>query len=282
MLGVDRSASDASIKEAYKRLVRAHHPDNGGDEELFKDINTAYQTLSDPDRRREHDARRAHTPPSGFDVGGFTSAGFHTNAHDFTDLFADLFTAVPPTPRVVRAKIELSLADALHGATVTLNIDGLGPLHTHIPPGVTDGATLRIPAPEDLHYPDGAPIEVRLTVTVAPHPIFVRRSIRDIEVELPLGVIEATVGTEVQVPGWSKPYTLRIPAGTQHGAVLRVSGAGPRVGDRVGDLYVRIALMVPVSLPDHDLRKLRDLHHIDAAPGHERSRKYRAQNYQSQ
>jgi curved DNA-binding protein len=262
VLGIDRKATDKEVRSAYRRLARAHHPDvNPGDasaEERFKELNEAYQVLSDPASRKAYDRyganwrhasqyERAGAPggPSPFTwfqgarsqrrggKGGFGSLG---------DLFGDLFTGGRETPQA-EAAVTVSLEEAATGATRLISLDGRR-LEVKIPPGVDTGSRVRI-------APPGAP-ELHLVVTVSPHPRFERRG-DDLTVSVDTPLIAAVLGGEAEVPLLSgKRLALKIPAGTQNGRTFRLRGKGmpQRGGTGHGDLLASVRVVLPEHLTD--------------------------------
>lgn len=275
VLGVPKQADAQAIKQAYRRLARKHHPDlNPGDREAverFKEIGEAYEVLSEPDRRRRYDqlgpnwaqharnfrtraTRTGGTPP---DPGAFA---------DFSSFFQHLFGPDSPfgplhqnarrspgwppagryrqpgfTPGSAQAPgvVDISLEEAYRGALRQLRTDGNGAYRVRIPPGVQDGARLKV------RTPDG---DSMLVVRIRNHPRFRRRG-DNLEIEIPVRFAEAALGGEIDVPTLGEPVRIRIPAGISGGAALRVPGRGmPRAGGGYGDLVVRVRILVPRDL----------------------------------
>ena len=144
ILGVSKEASADEIKKAFRKKAHEHHPDKGGEAEAFKKVNEAYQTLSDPEKRRQYDAYGAGGSPfgnagqggfgggqdfSGF--GGFGGAGF-------ADIFSDMFGAALAN---VQAEVQISVPQAVLGDAVDLRV-GDERLTLHIQPGTQDGETV--------------------------------------------------------------------------------------------------------------------------------------------
>lgn len=276
VLGVGKQAEAPAIKQAYRRLARKHHPDlNPGDRdaaERFKEIGEAYEVLSDPDRRRRYDqmgpdwARHVRNarPRSAGNAGGVRPdpAAFG----DFSSFFRHLFgpdspfgpldgsaRRAPGWPTSSRfgspgsttgstgpsGFVEISLEEAYRGALRQLQTSQRGSYRVRIPPGVRDGARLKI------RTPDG---DSMLVVRIAAHPQF-RRDGDNLEVEMPVGFAEAALGGEIEIPTLADPIRIRIPAGVSGGAALRVPGRGmPRPGGGHGDLVVRVRIAVPRNL----------------------------------
>ena len=273
VLGVGKQADAQQIKQAYRRLARRHHPDlNPGDREAaerFKEIGEAYEVLSDPERRRRYDhvgpdwaqsVRNSRTGTTGASRPGPGAFG------DFSSFFHHLFgpdspfgplnqgtSRAPGWPPAARyrpagagagpadqpASVEISLEEAYHGALRQLRSGRNEAYRVRIPPGVQDGARLRVRTRAG---------DSMLVVRVADHPRF-RRQGDNLEVELPVSFADAALGGEIDVPTLGDPVRIRIPAGISGGAALRVLNRGmPRTGGGHGDLVARIRIVVPKDL----------------------------------
>ncbi len=290
-LGVERSAGDQAIKQAYRRLARKHHPDVSkakGAAERFKEINEAYEVLSDPEKRKRYDslgpdwqryAQAGAGPFEGFrvhfggggrgadlgDLGGF-SEFFRTIFGDLGVRGGDPFVEArgegrrragfqEARPEDTQAAVEVTLEEAFGGSRRTFTVDGRR-LEVKIPAGVDTGSRVRVPG-----IGDG---DLYLTVTVLPHPLFERKG-DDLYLELPLTVPEAALGAEVRVPTLKGSVSMKIPAETSSGKTFRLPGYGmPHLkGGGTGDQYVKIKVMVPAGLTAREkalyeeLRRLR-------------------------
>jgi DnaJ-class molecular chaperone len=274
IFGVDRDADEKSIKQAYRRLARKHHPDVSkarGAAERFKEINEAYEVLSDPEKRRRYDslgpdwqrfAQAGSSPFAGFgvhvggpagrrgDVGGF-SEFFRTIFGDLGvrrgDVFRDLREETGQGAGFRRAEgpdlqaqVEVSLEEVYQGSRRLVNVDGRR-LEVRIPPGVGTGSRVRVPG--------AGRGDVYLSVTVRPHPLFERKG-DDLYLELPVTVSEAALGAEVPVPTLKGRVTMKIPPETSSGKTFRLPGYGmPHLrGDGTGDQYVKVRIVVPTGL----------------------------------
>jgi curved DNA-binding protein len=286
-LGVSRDAEEDTIRKAYRKLARRYHPDvNPGDEpaeERFKAIAEAYSVLSDPERRASYDEFGEIALEAGFDAdqarrareafgarfggGGVGGPGGKESFHfgGLEDLFGDLFSRrgwseVPRERRGadLEAEIELNFMDAVRGGERRLKLmrpraDGsVSPetITVRIPPGVSDGGTIRLRGKGGEGMGGGPAGDLRARVRVRPHPVF-RREGRDVYFDLPVTVREATLGAQVPVPTLDGRVTLRVPAGTDSGARLRLLGKGvpDPAGGPAGDLYAVVQIRVPRDLP---------------------------------
>lgn len=278
VLGVPRTATDDEIRKAYRKLARKHHPDvNPGDksaEETFKDINEAYEVLSDPEKRKRYDQLGANwkagaefTPPPGARNGrvnyesfgeGFGDAFAKGGASGFSDFFESLFgrsgsrrsgNSFRMAGRDVEAELSLSLEEAHHGGTRTISLETTGhpkTLEVTIPAGVHDGSVIRLtgqgePGPNDAQAGD-----LYLHVRIQPHRLFEVIDENNVQIELPVAPWEAVLGAKVTVPTLDGPVQMTIPAVTQGGARLRLRGQGlnKRAGGR-GDEYVKLKIVIP-------------------------------------
>lgn len=268
ILGVDRNATEAEIKKAYRKLARQYHPDinpgNKAAEARFKEINEAYEVLSDKEKRAKYDRfgrdwQRYQEMP-GF--GGFGTGGF--GAADFADIFETLFGGGRGVRSNVtyRAKgqdieqpVDITLEEAFSGTQRTLQVQSpngaMRSITVKIPPGVDTGSRVRI-AGEGAPGMGGSPRgDLYLVINVLPHSRFERRG-DDLYIRVPVDLYTMLLGGEVRVPAMGgRTVTLKVPAGTQNGKVMRVSGQGmPRLRDAQtrGDLYVTLDVSLPTSL----------------------------------
>jgi molecular chaperone DnaJ len=333
VLGVDKKATAAEIKKAYRKLARQYHPDRNPDdakaEGRFKEIGEANDLLSDPEKRAAYD--RGESPLGGFGGaanpfgGGFDGSGF-------SDILSNLFGGSvggapgrrgrpgPERGRDLEAEIQIGFDQAVHGAQVPLQIplsercatcsgsgarpgtkptvcprcegrgvesqgqgmfsisvpcsrcggsgtviespcptcNGTGAvravkrLRVNIPAGVHDGSRIRLAGKGEAGLRGGPPGDLYVITHVSPSPVFKQKG-QHLEVEVPLTVVEALRGAEVEVPTLSGRKTLRVAPGTRHGTVARLRGEGPpRPGGKGGnsDLHYRFVIELPKELDD--------------------------------
>ena len=270
ILGVSRDADEKEIKRAYRRLARKYHPDvNPGDkeaEERFKEINEAYEVLSDPEKRKKYDRlgadwqrwQRMGGDPRGFDWSQWMSGtpwGGHVHVEyadlsdldelfgsqsPFSDFFRFIFGGVGREPRgewFSRVQHRPRRGqDIEQPVEITLEEAFHGTqrilqvdgrrLEVKIPPGVKTGSKVRIAGEGGKGTDGGARGDLFLKVRVRPHNVFERQG-DDLYCEVPVDLYTAVLGGEVRVPNLDgKPVMLRIPAGTQGGRTFRLRGLG--------------------------------------------------------
>ncbi|MFN8374089.1 MAG: J domain-containing protein [Anaerolineae bacterium] len=240
-LGVSRDASEKDIKQAYRKLAKKHHPDanpnNPQAEARFKEINEAYEVLSDPDKRAKYD----RFGPDFARMGGVPGGGQYTyttdEASDFGNIFETLFGGLGGSTRGTRSgsrvntrmkgedieqPVRISLREAYEGAT-RLVTKGERKIRVNIPAGATDGTKVRMSGEGEAGVGGGPAGDLYLIVEVEPDEQFKREG-SDLTVEVKVDMFTALLGGEVEVPTLARPVKLKIPAGTQSGRKFRVSG----------------------------------------------------------
>ena len=284
-LGINRGASEAEIKKAYRSLAKQHHPDRNKDNpnaaKRFGEVTSAYDILSDKDKRARYDRGEidengnpkmpfgsggfgggyggggARPDMSGFD--GFQGGGFQGDTADLSDLFEGLFgrgggggfggfrqRAQPPQKGAdITYRLTVSFIDAatLKPQRITL-ADGKT-IDLKLPNGVEDGTKIRL-AGKGQQGP-GGPGDGIVSVAIAGHPFF-RREGRDIRLDLPVTLKEAVLGAKVKVPTPDGAVMLTVPKGSTSGKVLRIKGRGftDRTGKR-GDQLIALEVDLPES-----------------------------------
>ncbi|HET7377977.1 MAG TPA: J domain-containing protein [Anaerolineae bacterium] len=293
LLGVSRTASQDEIKKAYRKLARQYHPDNNpGDkkaEAKFKEINEANEVLSDPGKRQKYDQlgsqwqqyQRTGGDPRGFDWSQWqTNQGQGVDLNDlfgggdFSDFFQNIFGGMggsttrsrrrgPTRGQDIEHSIEISLQDAYHGTTLTLQKDGQK-LEVKVPPGANTGSKIRISGQGGPGREDGPAGDLYLHVTVRTDPAFERDN-NNLRTTATIDLYTAILGGEATVPTMGGKVQLKIPAGTQPNQVIRLRGQGmPHLHDakNFGDLLVKINVNLPTHLSKDELQlfeKLKDM-----------------------
>ena len=340
LLGIERGATLNDIKRAYKRLARRFHPDiNPGDRTAaaqFRQIAEAYETLSDPDRRRRYDTsgvdRSRVEQTFGFEGFDFSVSVSGASAPTFGDLFADVLRqrrgtmndGTPERGADLHQSLSLPFEEAMRGGHHQVAItrhdlcrscQGTGRqqgaegrcLHCHgtgavksarghmifskpcaacgatgrqrsercvtcaghgrvvrseaitvtVPPGVPDGARLRVPDAGHAGRNGGPAGDLYVDVHVQPHRLL-RRSGDDLHITVPVAVHEAVVGARIDVPALDGPVKVTVRPGTQAGQHLRIAGRGaPRLSGGRGDLVVEVKLVLPQSVDDRSKELMR-------------------------
>lgn len=296
VLEIPPDADDKTIKKAYRKLARQYHPDINSDnqqaEERFKAVNEAYQTLSDPEKRRRYDEMRQQSrywqhfgagEPADWgqwqDVAGGRVYSQTISPEEWRDIFSgqgDIFSDMfgsafgggfqgNGAPRAQRgrdidATVHISLEEALHGARRTLEV-GERRIEARIPPGVYDGARVRLAGQGAPGYGDGAPGDLYLVIQMQPDERFTRHD-ADLTTEAEVDIFTAATGGEARVRTLDGTVMLKIPPQTQAGTRFRLKGKGmPRLGqaDQRGDLYVSVKLVLPPALSEEELATLREM-----------------------
>lgn len=254
ILGVSKNATQDEIKKAYRKLATQHHPDKGGNTSKFQEIQGAYATLSDPQKRAEVD-----NPGPQMGSGGFS---FHMGGGfppEFEDMFSSFFNQRRPQPqrnKTFNLQAEITLEDAFNGKEILGNVrlpTGEQTFEIKIPPGIRDGNVLRLAGMGDNSSPDLPRGDIHLAVRIQPHSIFQRHN-DDLIMNLNINCLEAIVGKNVSVNTVdNKTLEIRVQPGIQHGQTLAVHGYGmPNINDprMRGRLLINIGVVVPTDLTD--------------------------------
>lgn len=274
-LGVSRGASEKELRSAYRRLARKLHPDvNPSDraaESRFKEINAAYDVLSDPEKRQKYDrygdnwehAEEIERAQRGRGRGGggyyYTNRGagpVFSEEGDISDMLGGIFGRRQRRPRNLNVDqpVEIGLEEAFSGASRLLLVDSQNGaagrrLEVRIPAGVSTGSRVRI-AGEGRDSGEGAKGDLFLVVSVRPHERFERKG-DDLHVEAEAALTTAVLGGEIEVQTIDKKVALKLPPLTQNGRVFRLAGLGMtrlNGGGARGDLFVRVRVRLPEKL----------------------------------
>jgi molecular chaperone DnaJ len=329
-LGVPKNASPAEIKKAYRKLAREHHPDQGGDEARFKEIQGAYDVLSDPEKRKQYDQFGSANGRGGpqfqeFDLGDlgdlfgglFGGGGFGRSARRQpergADLQAEVHVSFEDSLRGVQVPVRAEVETACHtcggtgaepgtapvtcpqcgGRGVVSDSQGLFSLshpcprcrgngtiietpcttcrgsgrervqrtfQVKIPAGAKDGTRIRLKGRGEQGRNGGPAGDLFVIARVGDSPLYERRG-ADLIVDVPVGYADAALGASVQVPTPEGPISLKVPAGSQPGKLLKIKGRGaPKLkGGGKGDLLARLKLIVPEKVSKKERELLEEL-----------------------
>jgi curved DNA-binding protein len=253
ILGVSKQAGADEIKKAYRKLASQHHPDKGGDTKKFQEVEEAYRTLSDPEKRQQYDNPQPQFGGGGF--GGGVPPGFEDIFSAFGGgPFGDMFgrRQQPQRNKTLNMQTNVSLEEAFSGknlmATVVLPSGKEQLIDVKIPAGIQDGVTLRLSGMGDDSIPNIPRGDIHLTVHVQPHSTFIRQG-DDLIRSVNVSCIDAMLGKAITVDTIDgKTLEIAVKAGTQPGQMLAATGYGmPNVNDNrfKGRMLVQINITIP-------------------------------------
>ncbi|MEL6666571.1 MAG: DnaJ C-terminal domain-containing protein [Pseudomonadota bacterium] len=259
VLGVSRNATDDEIRRAYKRKAKESHPDlHPNDEakaEIFKSASSAYEILSDQDKRGQYDRGEidADGNPKGFGPGqgfggGFSRGGSGFQGDPFEDILSGMFGGGRrrPGPRKgadMRYRVEISFEDAVTGAKREMTMADGRVLNISIPAGIETGQSLRLKSQGKLSNSSGPPGDAILEIFVRPNKTWTRDG-SDIRMTVPVPLRTAVLGGQVDVDTPMGPIALKIPDGSNSGATLRLRGKGVQIPGKAGHLYARLEVII--------------------------------------
>ena len=293
-LGVPKTASEEEIRSAFRKLARKYHPDVAKDkkaaEEKFKEINEAYEVLSDPEKRKKYDQLGAdwnrqggfqpppqwegQQPGGGFYQWGGDGGGveFEFGGTGFSDFFEAFFgggrgrsafggfggrTATAERGADVEADIMVTLEEALHGSMRSVSLrragsDKVEHYQVKIPRGVREGQRIRLREQGEAGARGGKSGDLFLRVRLAKHPDFSVEG-SDLIHEVRIQPWQAALGSDLLVPTLEGKVRLKIPPGTQGGQRFRLRERGlPGVSGKRGDLYVLVQINIPKKLTERE------------------------------
>lgn len=259
ILEVDKTASKDDIKKAFRKKAMKYHPDKpDGDEAKFKEINEAYQVLSDDKKRAQYDQFGSAGGPAGFDFSGFGGNGAHFDFGGAGIDLEDLFSAFGFGGRRVRkgrdyqVELNLDFKESIYGTTVPVSVpdvtdgksSGSKEVKVKVPGGVMSGQRLKFRGYGEK-LSEGQPGDLYVYLKVKPHKKIFREGghlVTDLDVKL----TDAILGAKYTVKTLEDDISIKVPAGLKAGEVLRVKGKG--VPNQGGDLLIRTNILIPKKL----------------------------------
>jgi DnaJ-class molecular chaperone len=275
LLGVARDADQETIKKAFRKLAKKLHPDlNPGNkkvEQEFKEVNAAYDLLSDPQKRArfdrgEIDASGAERPERSFyrayAEGGGNAKYREAEFGEFSaeDILSELFgrgrrNRQPPRARGedVSYTLAVSFVDAANGAKKRVTLADGKTLDVTVPPGTEHGQTLRLKGRGMPGIGGGPAGDAYVEIQVEPHAFFTRKD-SNVHLEVPVTLPEAVLGASLTVPTVDGKVSIKVPPGSNTGTTLRLKGRGilDRKSGQRGDQYVTLKVVLP-ERPDPEL-----------------------------
>lgn len=289
-LGVERNASAADIKKAYRKLAHKLHPDiskEANAKEKFQEVGEAYETLKDSEKRAAYDelgstfqpGQDFRPPPDWGRAHGDGHTAF--DEMDLADLFASLTGKrqgrhtqgrnFPIPGRDYEVAAAITLEQAASGSEFEVNLEVPEPgddgfmrrvprsFKARIAKGASEGQRLRLPGKGGKGLGGGRDGDLYLIVHLLPHPLF-RASGHDLYIDLPLAPWEAALGATVAVPTLHGAVHLKVPPGTRGGQKLRLAKRGlPNPREGVGDLYAVVEIVLPAELSEHERKLLQQM-----------------------
>jgi curved DNA-binding protein len=276
ILGVSRDASGEEIKKTFRKLARQYHPDvNPGDktaEEKFKDINEAYDILSDETKRADYDKllfgkqkRKFERSRVGVNRNGNGSTS-NTRSSFESWRFSDFSPGTTKTAKVmsppaqrrdVEARLTLPLEKAYRGGRERIRLEDGRSLEVEMPPGMIDGQKIRLKG-QGLNGGD-----LYLKITIARHPWFELQG-ADIYCQIPVTPSEAILGEAVEVPTIDGLVKMTLPKGVAAGKRLRLANKGyPDGKGNRGDQLVEIQIAIPPELSEQEMELYKQLRELE-------------------
>ena len=295
ILGIDKSADDAAVKAAYRKLAKKNHPDlNPGNKaaaETFHQIGTAYDLLSDATKRAAYDRgeigldgqprqqqqfyRDHATGPQAHRYRQQSSPGrnpapdpeeFDRNAN-FSDFFSQFFDHRAEASQAEadsRYAIDIEFLEAANGASKHVTLPDGRTLDLKIPAGITDGQKLRLKG-QGAKRRDGTNSDALVELHINPHPRFTRSG-NDVTIEVSIGLHESVLGLKAPMPTLTGTVEVAIPKGSSSGSMLRLKGKGIKGGDQMVKLKIVMPPVIDAEL-EAAIRKWSEGHPYDPRRG---------------
>ena len=280
ILGVPKTAKDAEIKSAYRKLARKYHPDlnpnNKESERKFKEANEANEVLSDPDKRKKYDTygkdwehadeiekARQQQGQQSRRQSGRQSSGEDFAGGDFSDFFESMFGGEARgrgsnrqtkfRGQDLHAELQLDLTDVYQSQQRTLTINGKN-IRLTIPAGVENEQTIKITGHGTPGANGGPNGDLYLTFSIADHPKFKREG-SNLYATVELDLYTALLGGETTIDTLDGKVKLKVAPETQSGTKVKLKGKGFPVykqANTFGDLYLTYQIVLPTQLSDSE------------------------------
>ncbi len=264
-LGVSKTATADEIKKAYRKLAAQHHPDRGGDTKKFQEVQAAYDTLSNPDKRAAYD----NPQPQGF-PGGFqfhTGGGFPPGFEEiFGDAFGGMFRRPQQRNRSLNIQTTITLEEAFSGKDLFANLrlpSGREQLlEVKIPAGINDGTVLRLSGMGDDSFSNLPRGDIHLTVHIHPHNKFQRQG-DDLITKIEINCLEAIIGKKINIETIdNKLLETFIQSGIQPGQMIGLQGYGmPNLSNPLmrGRLLLDVNITIPTNLTEEQKELIKNI-----------------------
>ncbi|MEO0881498.1 MAG: DnaJ C-terminal domain-containing protein [Pseudomonadota bacterium] len=266
VLGVGRTANADDIRRAYRSKAKALHPDlhpgNTAKAEEFKRVSSAFDILGDKKKRAQFDRGeidsdgnpRAYAQSGFNEGGGFSNAGAYGGADIPGEAFEDILSGLfgggrgrrgpgPKKGRDVRYLVDIDLVDVITGARRRMRMSDGRYLDVNVPAGVETGQTLRLKSQGETSVHGGPPGDALLEITVKPNKTWAREG-DDVRMNVPVSLETAVLGGTVDVDTPTGTIALKVPEGSNTGAVLRLRGKGVQRAGKPGNLYARLEIVL--------------------------------------
>jgi len=285
ILGISRNATDEEIKSAFRKLARQFHPDlHPNDEKAeseFKEINEAYEILSDEDKKKSYE----HYLSYWFQNRDGKSNSFYGENNEmrfneylnFDDFLSDLIGRFSDVGQEIYSNISLdkhtqslnldaqfnlqiSFFEALNGAKKNLLVNDERIVVT-IPKGIETGSKIRIKNKGNIQTGKGKRGDLLIEISIKSHPIWKVKGL-DIYADLPISLDELALGANILVASPQGDTYLSIPSGSLSGQIFRLKGQGLKNLVKQGDLFFKLKLKLPESWSDDELRLIEMLRSV--------------------
>ena len=267
ILGVSRNASAKEIKTAFRKKAAKHHPDKGGDDSKFKQINEAYQTLNDPQKKQMYDQYGTSDPQQ----AGMNNQGFHFHSQDMEDIFSTFFGGGGPFGRRqmrnqdITLAADISLEDIVHGKdfmiTYRLPSGREQSVNVALPAGTRPGDKIRFSNMGGDQIPNAPRGDLYVVVRVRRHPRYTVDGI-NLYIDERVNVFDLIIGSSININTiQGRNISLKIPPGTNSGTTFSVHGHGipDRRTGQTGNLFVKVFGITPKIIDMNTLETLRKI-----------------------